>query len=243
MKSQNPHLMSFVQHLGELRRVLMHAAGAFAVGTLLSLYFSKQLFDLLTRPLMQVLPPTSHFITTTPFESYRVYLKTAGLTGFLLAAPYIAYQVWRFFSPGLYQKEKRLILWIGVFSGVFFVVGAIFGYFVVFPTGFRFVVEILKDTPIVFMPKMNDYFSFSSMFLLAFGITFELPVIIFLMARLGLIGYSHIRRFRKYAIILIFMIGGVLTPGPDILSQLLMAIPLMILYELGGLGAYLFGKK
>ncbi len=247
MKSQpnkeNQHLMSLVQHLGDLRRCLIHSFLAIGIGICLTLYFSKELFNILIIPLQKVLPNNSHFITTTPFESYMVYLKTSVLAGVFLALPYIAYQLWRFISPGLYFKEKRLILPIAIFSGVFFVVGSLFGYFFVFPTGFKFIVEILKDTPIQFMPKMEDYFTFCSRSLLAFGITFELPLIIFILSRVGLIQYRHIHKFRKYAVIIIFIVAGILTPGPDILSQFMMAIPLFILYELGGLAAYLFGKK
>ncbi|MBL7685897.1 MAG: twin-arginine translocase subunit TatC [Deltaproteobacteria bacterium] len=240
---ENPHIMSLTQHLGQLRKCLIHSIVALIIGTAATLYFSKDLFKVLTRPLEQVLPQGSHFIATTPFESYMVYLKTAGLAGFLLSAPYIFLQCWRFFSPGLYKNEKKIILPIALFSGVFFVAGALFGYFVVFPTGFKFVVDILADTSILFMPSMNDYFSFSTKFLLAFGITFELPIFILLLARLGIIEYRHIGRFRKYAIIVIFIVAGILTPGPDVVSQVLMALPLILLYELGGLFAYLFGKK
>jgi len=240
---ENPRLMSLVEHLGELRRCLLHSFIALAVGTSITLYFAKDLFEILTRPLVQVLPAESRFIATTPFESYMVYFKTAGLAGFLLAAPYIALQVWRFISPGLYKTEKHLLVPVGLLSGVFFVGGALFGYFVVFPTGFQFVVGILKDTPIVFMPKMSEYFSFSTKMLLAFGLTFELPLIILLLSRLGLIQYSHIHRFRKFAVVIIFTVAAILTPGPDVLSQFLMALPLLVLYELGGLFAYLFGKK
>lgn len=240
---ENPHLMHLVQHLADLRRALIHSIIALIIGTSLTLYYSKELFALLIHPLELALPKGSHFITTTPFESYMVYIKTAFLAGALLAAPYIAYQIWRFVSPGLYKTEKNTIVWMGVLSAFFFVVGALFGYFFVFPTGFKFVVDILNDTPILFMPKMEDYFSFSSKFLLAFGITFELPLIILMLSRVGLIDYSHIHKFRKYAIILIFVIAGILTPGPDILSQFMMATPLLVLYELGGLGAYFFGKK
>lgn len=240
---ENPLLMNLVHHLGDLRRCLIHSVIALIIGTSLTLYYSKELFNILIHPLELSLPKGSHFITTTPFESYMVYLKTAFLAGALLAAPYIAYQIWRFISPGLYKKEKTTIVWLGILSSFFFLTGALFGYFFVFPTGFKFVVEILQDTPILFMPKMEDYFAFSSKFLLAFGVTFELPLIILILSRFGLIDYSHIHRFRKYAIVLIFVIAGILTPGPDIFSQFMMATPLVILYELGGLGAHFFGKK
>ncbi len=240
---ENQHFIALVHHLGDLRRCLIHSFIAIAIGISLTLYFSKELFNILITPLQKVLPNNSHFITTTPFESYIVYLKTSALAGLFLALPYIAYQIWRFVSPGLYFKEKKLILPIAIFSGFFFVVGSLFGYFFVFPTGFKFIVDILKDTPIQFMPKMEDYFTFCSRSLLAFGITFELPLIIFILSRIGLIQYRHIHKFRKYAVIIIFIVAGILTPGPDILSQFMMAIPLLVLYELGGLAAYLFGKK
>lgn len=240
---ENPHLLHLAQHLAELRRCLIHSVCALLLGTVLTLYYSKELFSILIQPLETILPRNSHFIATSPFESYMVYLKTAFLAGALLVAPYIFYQVWRFISPGLYKKEQQGILWLAIFSALFFVGGALFGYFLVFPTGFKFIVEVLEGTPIIFMPRIDDYFSFSSKFLLAFGLTFELPLLILLLARMGLIDYSHIRRFRKYAIILIFVAAGILTPGPDILSQILMAAPLILLYELGGLAAHLFGKK
>lgn len=240
---ENTHLLHLTQHLKELRRCLIHSVVALLIGTGLTLYYSKELFSILIHPLELALPKNSHFIATSPFESYMVYLKTAFLAGALLAAPYIFYQFWRFISPGLYTKEKKGLVYLAIFSAVFFVGGALFGYFVVFPTGFKFVVEVLQGTPIVFMPRIDDYFSFSSKFLLAFGITFELPLLILLLSRMGFIDYSHIHRFRKYAIILIFVAAGILTPGPDILSQVLMAAPLILLYELGGLAAHLFGKK
>lgn len=240
---ENPQLMHLVQHLSELRRCLIHSVVALLIGSSITIYYSKELFEFLIHPLELALPKGSHFITTTPFESYMVYLKTAFLAGALLVAPYIAYQIWRFISPGLFKTERKTLIFLGVLSAFFFVGGALFGYFFVFPSGFKFVVEILKDTPILFMPKMDDYFSFSSKFLLAFGVTFELPLIILMLSRVGLIDYSHIHRFRKYSIILIFVIAGILTPGPDILSQCMMAAPLIALYELGGLAAYFFGKK
>ncbi len=238
---QNP--IHITEHLVALRKVLIRAFIAVGICCAATLYFSKELFNLLISPLQSALPANSHFIATSPFESYMVYLKTSALAGFLLAIPYLAFEIWKFIAPGLYQNERRLTLLVALLSAFFFVGGALFGYFLVFPTGFRFAVEIFQDTPILFMPKMSDYFSFSANFLLAFGITFELPVFILLLARIGLLEYRHLHQFRKYAVILIFLVAGILTPGPDILSQILMALPLLLLYELGGLGAYLFGKK
>ncbi len=232
-----------LHHLADLRKTLIRTAISLFIGTAITLYFSKDLFHFLTLPLEKVLPQDSRFIATTPFESYLVYLKTAFLAGLLLSAPVIFYEIWRFISPALHQKEKKYILPLALLSAFFFVGGGLFGYFIVFPTGFKFVIQVLQDTPVLFMPKISDYFTFSSMFLLAFGITFELPIFILLLGRLGLIQYKHLHKFRKFAVILIFVVAGVLTPGPDILSQFLMALPLLVLYELGGLFIFLFGKK
>lgn len=232
-----------IQHLADLRKTLIRSVLAIFIGTGITLYFSKDLFKILTSPLEKVLPQNSHFITTTPFESYMVYFKTAFLAGVLLASPVLFFEIWRFIAPALHKKEKKFLIPFTLLSAFFFVGGGLFGYFVVFPTGFQFVVGILEDTPILFMPKMSDYFSFSSMFLIAFGITFELPIFILLLAKIGLIQYKHLHRFRKYAVVLIFITAGVLTPGPDIFSQFMMAVPLLLLYELGGLFTLLFGKK
>ncbi len=240
---ENPQFMSFVQHLGEFRRCLIHSVTGLMVGTAATLYFSKQLLQILLDPLIRVLPPESYLQGVGVFELSIIYLKTAVLFGLFLALPYIAYQIWRFISPGLYQKEKRMILFVALFSALFFVGGALFGYFFVFPTGFKFAVGTYLESPIRFQPKLTDYFSLSASLLIAFGVAFELPVLILLLARMGLIKYRHLHRFRKYAIILSFVIGGILTPGPDILSQFLMAIPLILLYELGGLAAFVFGKR
>jgi Twin arginine targeting (Tat) protein translocase TatC len=235
--------LTFLGHLEELRRSLLKSLGAVLGGTALCLGFSPQIYRLLQAPLKSVLPEGSRFIVTTPFESYAVYFKISLVFGFLLSTPFIFYFIWSFIRPGLNPAEKRGVVPVSLLCALLFVGGALFGYFAVFPAGFRFAVEILKDTGILFMPKMDDYLSFALRLLLAFGVVFELPLLLLLLGKFGLVDAPRLRKFRKYAIVLIFLAAAILTPGPDVLSQVLMAIPLLFLYELGILLVALFGKK
>jgi sec-independent protein translocase protein TatC len=174
-------------------------------------------------------------------EAFFTYLKVAFLSGIILAAPVIFYQFWIFVAPGLYKKEKRLLIPIVTLSTLFFVGGALFGYFVVFPYGFKFFLGFSSDT-IKALPSMREYLSFSAKLLLAFGLVFELPLIITFLARLGLVSVEFLKKNRKYALLLFFVGAAILTP-PDVVTQIMMALPLMVLYEISILGAKIFGKK
>jgi sec-independent protein translocase protein TatC len=159
----------------------------------------------------------------------------------MLAAPVVLYQFWMFVAPGLYQKERRLLIPIVFLSSVFFVGGALFGYFIVFPFGFKFFLGFASET-IQALPSMKEYLSFSAKLLLAFGLVFELPIIITFLARLGIVSVDFLKKNRKYALILFFAGAAILTP-PDVVTQIMMAFPLMLLYEISILGARVFGKK
>jgi sec-independent protein translocase protein TatC len=174
-------------------------------------------------------------------EAFFTYLKVAFLTGIGLASPIIIYQFWMFVAPGLYEKEKRLLLPIVFLSTLFFVGGALFGYFIVFPYGFEFFLGFATET-IRPMPSMKEYLSFAAKLLLAFGIVFELPLVITFMAKLGLVTVPFLKRNRKYAILLFFAGAAILTP-PDVVTQIMMALPLMLLYEISIIGARIFGRK
>jgi sec-independent protein translocase protein TatC len=174
-------------------------------------------------------------------EAFFTYLKVAFLSGIILAAPVIFYQFWIFVAPGLYKKEKRLLIPIVTLSTLFFVGGALFGYFVVFPYGFKFFLGFSSDT-IKALPSMREYLSFSAKLLLAFGLVFELPLIITFLARLGLVSVEFLKKNRKYALLLFFVGAAILTP-PDVVTQIMMALPLMVLYEISIFGARIFGKK
>jgi len=240
MKSKQ---MTFLEHLEELRWVFIKSFLAFVAGTSLCLWFSPSLFRWLQAPMQKVLPDGWHFITTTPFESYTAYFKVAMVFGFLTSTPVIFFLFWSFLRPGLLKQERKGVIPIAVTSSLLFVGGALFGYFVVFPAGFRFVVSILDGTGIVFYPRMSDYLSFSLRMLLAFGIIFELPLFLLILGKFGLVSAKNLSKSRKYAIVVIFLVAGVLTPGPDVLSQVLMALPLLVLFEAGIILVRIFGKK
>lgn len=233
--------LSFTAHLEELRRRLIICLIAIAVGFIACYNFSAQIYTILAKPLQQVLPPESSLVFTTPTEAFLTYLKTALLAGFFLAIPVVLYQIWKFIAPGLYRHEKTYAIPFVLSSSVLFVGGASFGYFFVFPIIFKFLMGFSTDM-IRALPSMREYLSFVIKMLLAFGIVFETPVFIFFLARLGIVDYQKLRAFRKYYIVLAFIVGGILTP-PDPFSQTMLAVPLLILFEVSVLITRIFGKK
>ncbi len=233
--------LPFTAHLEELRERLIKSLIAVGVGFAISYFFSQDLFRVLMDPLLKTLPPDSNLIFTGLTEAFFTYLKVSLVAGIFLASPVIIYQIWAFIAPGLYEEEKRLLIPVAIASAFFFVGGALFGYFVVFPFGFQYFLSFATDV-IRPMPSVREYFAFSVKLLFAFGITFELPVFVFFLSRLGIVDHEMLKGFRKYAIILTFALAAVITP-PDILSQIMLAIPMIVLYEAGILVAKVFGKK
>jgi len=164
------------------------------------------------------------------------------VTGVLLASPVIFWQIWKFVAPGLYRHEKRLLLPFSFLSSICFLGGAAFGYFVVFPPAFRFLLGYSADflSP---MPAVNEYFSLSLRLLIAFGVIFELPILMVFLAKMGIVDVPFLNKNRKYAILINFIIAAILTPTPDIVNQMLMGIPLLVLYEISVIAVWLFGRK
>lgn len=233
--------MSLMDHLGELRDRLFRCVIAAMVGFLACYAFRKDLFTIQMKPLLEVLPPESHLIYTSLPEAFFTYVKVAFVAGLFLVSPYIFYQIWQFIAPGLYSKERKYIIPIAFLSALFFVSGALFGYYVVFPFGFDFFMGYADDL-IKPMPSLREYFSFSLKLLFAFGVIFELPLFIFFLARLGLVTAASLRKVRKYFFLIAFVIAAILTP-PDGITQILMAGPLILLYEVSIYVALIFGKK
>jgi sec-independent protein translocase protein TatC len=233
--------MSFFDHLRELRTRMVRCLIALAIGFFSCYAWSKELFDILIKPLVKVFPPGGALIYTALPEAFVTYMKVSLVAGCLAVSPYLFYQLWSFIAPGLYKEEKVYLIPIAFFSAFFFVSGAMFGYYVVFPFAFQFFMEYASET-IKPMPSLAEYFSFSLKMLFAFGVIFELPLFIFFLARIGLVTPKILRKFRRYAILLAFIVGAILTP-PDVISQCLMALPLLILYELSIVVAVVFGKK
>ncbi len=231
----------FTDHLGELRKRLITCVVAVGVGFIVAYCFKEWLFNFLTHPLISAMKPGEKLIYTNLPEAFFTYLRVALLAGVVLAAPVIIYQFWIFVAPGLYHKERRMLGPILFFSVLFFMGGAIFGYVVVFPLGFRFFLSFATDT-IRPLPTMSEYLSLASTFLLAFGLIFELPLVIVFFVKLGIISIDFLTKNRKYAILVFFIIAAILTP-PDVVSQTLMAVPMIALYEIGIIGARVFASK
>lgn len=233
----------FTEHLGELRDRLIHAFIAVGVGFVAAYFFKEQLFDILTAPLVTAMAKSGNakLIFTGLPEAFFTYLKVALLAGIILATPVLFYEFWMFVSPGLYREEKKYILPIIILSLIFFIAGASFGYFIVFPYGFQFFLGFTTET-IQAMPSMKEYLSFASKMLLAFGFVFELPLVLTFLSRMGLVTPAFLKKNRKYALLLFFVGAAMITP-PDVVTQIMMAMPLIILYEVGILGASAFSRK
>ncbi len=233
--------MPFLEHLEELRKRIVICLISIGVGFVIAYAFSKKLFHFLMLPLLKVMPPGEKLIFTNLPEAFFAYLKVAFLAGFLLAIPMVFYQLWKFISPGLYSHERKYIIPFVLSSSLFFVGGALFGYFVVFPFGFKFFLSFASDT-MKALPSVKQYLSLSTRLLLAFGVIFELPIIILFLSKLGIVNHVMLRKGRKYALLLSFILAAILTP-PDVITQILMALPLIVLYEISIWVSKTFGKK
>lgn len=222
---------SFISHLVELRSRLVHAIVAVILVLICLLPWSQDIYTLLATPLMAALPAGGQMIATDVVGAFVVPLKVTLMLAFLIALPYVLWQIWAFVAPGLYAHEKRLAAPILISSVVLFFVGMAFAYFLVFPTVFAF---IAKTAPkgVAWMTDIDKYLSFVLTTFLAFGITFEVPVIVVVLVRLGLVQVAKLKEWRPYMVVGAFVVAAIFTP-PDIVSQFLLAVPLCLLYELG----------
>ena len=233
--------MTLLEHLGELRRRLVRGFLAILIGFFACYGFAQQLFYYLSLPLLKVMPADSKFIYTGVAEGFFVDMKVAFVAGVFVACPFLFYQIWAFIAPGLYEEEKKYIIPLALSSALFFVLGGVFCYFGVFPFAFEFFMSYSTDN-IVAMLSINEYLSFALKMVLAFGLIFEMPLFSFFLARMGIITAQKMRDVRKYAVLAIFVVAAILTP-PDVFSQLMMAGPMLVLYEVSIWVAALVGKK
>jgi sec-independent protein translocase protein TatC len=240
MARPSPDRMSFLEHLEELRQRLIRSLLALVVGFAASWGFREQIFHFLTQPL-RAYDPNIKFIYTGPSEALMLYMKMAFFVGIFVASPYILYQIWAFISPGLYPHEKGYAAPFIVFGTVFFIGGAAFGHFYLFPVTFRFLGQF-GGSDMQFLPKIDEYYSFYSWFLLGLGLVFQVPVVILILSRIGLVTPGFLLRQTKYAILVSFIVAAVLTPTPDMVTQTLLALPMIGLYLLGVGVAWLFGR-
>ncbi len=222
---------SFIAHLIELRKRLVHCVVALLLAFICLFPWASRLYAILAEPLLAKLPKGGQMIATDVTTPFFVPLKVALMAAFLLALPYILYQVWRFVAPGLYAHEKKLVIPLIIASTLLFFCGMGFAYFVVFPVVFGF---ITASAPIgvAVMTDIDKYLSFVLSMFVAFGITFQVPVVVVLLVRMGVVSVEKLREIRPYIVVGSFVVGAIFTP-PDVVSQLMLAVPLWLLYEAG----------
>ena len=222
---------SFVAHLIELRARLLNSVVALLLVFICLFPWASDLYALLAQPLLAKLPQGGQMIATDVTTPFFVPLKVAMMAAFIITLPYILYQVWRFVAPGLYAHEKRLVVPLIVASTVLFFCGMSFAYFVVFPVVFGFITAAAPQGVAV-MPDIDKYLSFVLAMFMAFGITFQVPVAVVLLVRMGIVTVEKLREVRPYVVVGAFVVGAILTP-PDVVSQFMLAMPLWLLYEAG----------
>ena len=222
---------TFLSHLIELRTRLVRSLLVFAVACAPALYFSAELYDLLAMPLIESLPQGSKMIATGVISPFLIPMKIALMAGFILSLPYLLYQGWAFVAPGLYAHEKRLVLPLVVSSTLLFLLGMVFCYFIVFGKVFTFIASFAPKS-ISVAPDIEAYFNFVLGMFFAFGLAFEVPVVVVVLIITGLVSVEQLREWRGYVVVAIFVIAAIVTP-PDVVSQIALAVPMCILYEVG----------
>lgn len=233
---------TFISHLVELRDRIIRAGIAVIVVFIGLVYWAPDIFKLLARPLMQNLPKDGKMIVTDVTGSFFVPMKVTMMVAFVIALPVVLYQIWAFVAPGLYQHEKRLVAPLVVSSYSLFLCGMAFAYFVVFPTIFRVMAHYNAPLGAEMTTDIDNYLSFVLTMFLAFGVTFEVPIIVVLLVRMGVLTVKKLKEIRPYVIVGAFVVSAVVTP-PDVFSQLILAVPLIVLYEAGIIAARLFVSK
>lgn len=233
---------TFISHLVELRDRIVRASIAVIVVFVSLVYWAPTIFRLLARPLMQNLPAGGKMIVTDVTGSFFVPMKVTMVVAFVIALPWVLYQIWAFIAPGLYQHEKRLVVPLVGSSYLLFLCGMAFAYFVVFPTIFRVMAHYNAPLGAEMNTDIDNYLSFVLTMFLAFGVTFEVPIIVVLLVRMGVVTIKKLRQIRPYVAVGAFIVAAVVTP-PDVFSQLILAVPLIVLYEAGIIAARIFVGK
>lgn len=238
---KKPNDMTFFEHLGELRKRLFYSLIGIMVFFLVAWNFVKQMYVFVEGPVLKFLPPDKKLVFTSLTEPFYVYLKLAFIAGLFLASPFVFYQFWLFIKPALYKKEKKMVFPFVFFSTVFFIMGGAFAYYVVLPFACRFFIKIGENFE-AFL-KIGEYFSLALQIILGIAIIFELPILVYLLSKLGIISARFLIKSFKYAIIIIFIVAAVITPTPDVITQSIFAFPMILLYGLGIIIAKVVGPK
>ncbi len=235
--------MTFLQHLEELRKRLIRALAGLVVGFLLCLTVARTVYGWLVRPVVEVLPEGEKLAFTQLTDPFLLYLKVSFLTGIFLMAPYIVLQLWLFIAPGLYERERRYAVPFIVLSSLFFIGGGLFAYYIVLPPACKFFIEQGLDWDFRPVITARELLSFESKILLGMGFVFQMPILTFFLAKLGIVTTGFLLRNFKYAILVIFILAAILTPTPDVVTQSLFAAPMVVLYLLSILVTAVFGRK
>jgi sec-independent protein translocase protein TatC len=234
--------MSFLEHLDELRKRIVQACLGIAVGVAVGFYWIGDIFDFLLAPAKAALPSGTSIIYTEPGEAFSLYITVSLIAGAIIAAPYIAYQVWMFIAPGLYANEKRLAIPFVLFSTIGFLAGAAFNHYV----AFRFIMSFFasfSSTDLRFMPRLENTFGLYVKMLIGIGIVFQMPTVVFFLAKMRLVSARFLARNFKYALLLIFIAAAVLTPSGDPMTQTIFAAPMIGLYGISIVVAWIVGPK
>lgn len=237
---KSPDEMTFLEHLEDLRKRLFYSAIALFIGFIPGWIFSKQLYAILARPVTQYLPEGTKLAFTTLTSPFMLYMKVAALASLFFMSPFVFLQLWYFVAPGLYQKEKTYVVPFVLMTTFFFSLGAVFGYFVVFPWACRFFLTLAKDfQPVI---TVDQYFGFALKVLLGIALVFEMPTLIFFLSKMGLVTARWMLKNFKYAVLAVFVIAAVITPTPDVITQSIVAVPMLALYGLSILIALVVGR-
>ena len=233
--------MSFLEHLDELRKRLIGCAYSLLFGCAIAFIFVGRIQEFIMLPLMQYLP-NGKLIYTSGFDPFILTMKIGGLAGLMIASPLVIYQLWLFIAPGLYAHEKKFAVPFILFSTIFFLSGAAFSHYIAFPWAWQFFIS-WETAYMQFLPDIKPLFSTYVKMLLAFGLIFQMPTLVFFLARMGVITGRFLVRNTKYAILIIFIVAAVLSPGTDVVSQALMAGPMLALYGLSIIVAFIFQQR
>jgi sec-independent protein translocase protein TatC len=234
--------MSFLDHLDELRKRLIWAIGGLLGGCVIAFLFVGQIEQFIMLPLVEILGPDRQFQYIDGFDPFMLFMKIGALGGLMIASPFILWQLWLFIAPGLYSHEKRFAIPFVIFSTVFFFLGAAFSHYIAFPWTWVFF-KSWETQYMKFQPAIGPMFSIYVKMLLAFGVVFQLPTLVFFLARMGVVTAGLMIRKTKYAVLVIFILAAVLSPGTDVVSQALMAGPMLGLYGLSIIIAWIFAKR
>ena len=234
--------MSFLEHLDELRKRIVNAAIGIAVGVLVGFVFVDRVFNFLLAPTRKVLPPGVKMIYTQPGEAFGMYINVALIVGAVIAAPYVMYQVWLFIAPGLYSNEKRMAIPFVLLTTGGFVLGAAFNHYIAFPFMMAFFASF-NGIDLAFMPRLEDTFGLYVKMLLGFGIIFQMPTVVFFLAKMRMVTARFLWSKLRYAILITFIVAAVITPTGDPMNQTIFAAPMILLYLLSIVIAWLVAPK